>query len=222
MKKHILFFAIFFTIFVSAPIYAEGISDLKDKIFVNSEEIVLSDTKFKHVSFYNLKIYNNSGKEYLLKSINKYSSGKILPIKDLYKYYLAENETEGRFPYTFEVHLCALLSTLTPVTFIMYWAAWKPEDSKLDEFVIKPAKSIILLPTNISYKIKEGRRNKIVKKELKKYFKFSENIDYSEYENIILEPNTEIQIPIVTNEYCIILEDIETGNSYRITEIIKP
>jgi len=219
MKK-ILILILVFSIII-APVMAEISSkvddNISDKIIITTDEVLLNDSKYMHSAFYNLKIYNNDNTAYKIKSISSACTYEDkLHIKDLYKYYLKENDTEGRFPHTFEVHLFAILSFITPVTFLLFWATiYECDETKFDLFIKKPVKSIILIPSNIVYKIKEGQRNKQIRKELKKHYKMTDIFDYSKIENLTIEPGTELMMPIATEHSFVILENIETHKEYR-------
>lgn len=199
---------------VAAQVASDNISD---KIIITTEEVLLHESKFKRSSFFNLRIYNNDNVDYKLTHLSVAGTyQEKLPVKELYKYYLKENDTEGRFPHTFEVHLYAILSFLTPLTYVLFWVSM-PSSFKenYDLFIYEPIKSIILLPVDTAYKVKEGQRNRKIRKELKKYFDMDDIIDYEAIENVIIEPGTELQIPLATKRSFIILKNLETNEEHR-------
>lgn len=217
-KKGLIWVILFALLVMPIRCIAEDSSDdITDKIIIHTEEVLLHESSYKRSSFFNLRIYNNDNVAYRLNSLScVFSIDDKVKVKDIYKYYLKENDTEGRFPYTFDTHIFAILSCLTPVTYVMFWSALDDaSEDKYDLFIKQPIKSIILIPNNIVYKVKEGQRNKKVRNELKKYFKMTDIIDYKAMENMIIEPGEEVIIPIATKDSFIILENVETHKEYR-------
>lgn len=59
MRKYLVLF-LSVILFMNPVVLAGNIeNNISDKILISIDEVVLSDTKFKHSSFFNLKIYNN-------------------------------------------------------------------------------------------------------------------------------------------------------------------
>lgn len=222
MKKCLSVILVLLTGFFILPLnsIANITDDITDKIIIKTEEVLLHESEYKRSSFFYLRIYNNDNVAYKLKSLScQFSIDDEVKIKDFYKYYLKEYDTEGRFPYTFGIHLVAILSCFTPVTYVMFWSAlYDSGESQFDLFIKQPVKSIVLIPSNIKYKIKEGLRNKKIRKELKKYYRMNDIIKYKEMEGTIIEPNTELLIPLATQDSFIILENVETQEEYRFND----
>lgn len=200
---------------VAAQVASDNISD---KIIITTEEVLLHESKFKRSSFFNLKIYNNDNVDYKLTHLSVAGTyQEKLPVKELYKYYLKENAfQEDRFPYPFKTHIFAVVSIFTPTIFCLLCATILGDlKSSYDSFIYKPVKSIVLLPLDTVYKVKEGQRNRKIRKELKKYFDMDDIIDYEAIENVIIEPGTELQIPLATKRSFIILKNLETNEEHR-------
>ena len=222
MKKCLSVVLILLIGFLILPLnsIADITDDITDKIIIKTEEVLLYESEYKRSSFFYLRIYNNDNVAYKLKSLScQFSTDDKVKIKDFYEYYLKEYDTEGRFPHTFEIHLVAVLSCLTPVTYVMFWSALHDSgESQFDLFIKQPVKSIVVIPSNIEYKIKEGLRNKKIRKELKKYYSMNDIIKYKEMKGTIIEPDTELLIPLATRESFIILENVETKKEYRFSD----
>ena len=214
MKKFCLFIILFF-LSLNAGLANDTYyfdKNLSDKILINYEEKILTQTKKRKVRFYDMRIYNNDIVSY---KIIFYCNADT--IRDQYNYFLKENEQNGRFPYTFSPHFNAVFSLITPITFIMYWAAFADEKDRMDLFIVQPAKSIILLPYHFVDKITEGNRNRKLKRELKKHYDMDYKLKIEESDNIVLEPGMEVRIPIFDEQYFRFeLMNVVTGESYRI------